>query len=312
MSIGDTLYGQTPNAYDEDFKQLYRDSPEYAVFNLQMDDETLQKMLIKELDKDREHWNKKPWSLQKVDMENVKYFFGDQHNDDMMIGAGKRKYVDNRLFSSIRSILSYATGQLAVPSITPSKSDDEYLRMARELQQALYQHSSEEHVADKVRAAVLNLLLRKRAFLKLRFDPHAGMQGDVVTDVCNPEDIIIDRYAEYMKNPNKIYHRLRATIDDLCVQFPDKKKDILTAFSIKQNRWTQKTRMVTYFECWFSYMDKQGNPAEGVAWFIPEYNLILDKMPRKSRQISPSSAILSAQKLCSVMVPWESTRNPMR
>jgi hypothetical protein len=280
MASGDNLYGKKPNAYQAPFSQTYLDSEPYVIFNEEMPDDVLDKLLIKELDKDTDYWNQKPWQLREADLNNTKYFLGDQKGGNQFINVNKEDdYTDNRLFSSMRAILSYATGQLAVPSITPSKSDQLYLRMAREIQQALYQHSSEEHVEDKTRAAVMNLLLRKRGFLKLRFDPNAGTNGDVVTEVCNPEDIIIDRFAGYMKNPNKIYHRQRSTIDELCAKFPKKANDIYKAYSIKKGVWTQRTSMVTWFEGWFTYYDPKGLPKEGVAMFIPEHHMILDKMP---------------------------------
>jgi hypothetical protein len=273
------VYGHAPNAYDEPFQNTFLDSKTYKLFNLQMDDETLDKMLIKELDRDKEHWDKEPWQLTKVDVDNTKYFLGNQTDGDQYVKRPQDKYVDNRLFSSMRAILSYATGQLAVPELTPSKSDDEYVRMAREMQQALYQHSAAERVEQKVRAAVTNLLLRKRGFLKMRFDPNIGLQGDIVTDVVNPEDIVIDRFAKYMQQPNKIYHRIWATVEELCIKFPDKAAEIKNCYQIKKNVYTQQTKMISYWECWFSYFDTKGNPREAVCWFIPEHHLILDKMP---------------------------------
>jgi hypothetical protein len=250
---------------------------EYELFNLSMPDDRLQKMLIDSLDLNVQYWNQKPWNLQQVDKENVNFLLGDQLEDIKFL-QDDAKYKDNRLFASIRAILSYATGQLAVPELTPSRGDEIYLKGARDLQSALYQHSADEKVEAKTRAAVLNLITRKRGYLKMRWDPNAGMYGDVVTEVCNPEDIIVDRYAPYLGNPNVIYHRVRCSIDELIARFPKKANDIRVAYSIKQGRYTQMARFVTYFEAWFTYMEKNV-PKEGVAWFVPEYKLILDKMP---------------------------------
>lgn len=241
-----------------------------------MSDDQLDKMLINSLEADRDHWNKKPWNLEQTDIKNTAFLLGDQLNDKEFLRTDT-KYVDNRLFSSVRAILSYATGQLAKPDITPSKGDEVYLKAARDIGSALYQHASDEKVEHKVRAAVLNLITRKRGYLKLRWDPNIGLNGDIVTEVCNPEDIIIDRYAGYLQNPAKIYHRIRCSIDDLCARFPDKKEEIYNAFSIRRGVFSQTSRMVTYFECWFTYL-KDGKPAEGVCWFIAEKHLILDKM----------------------------------
>lgn len=270
-------FSQTQSAYQPLFDETYLPDEAYETFNLSMPDDRLQKMLIDSLDSNVEYWNKKPWNLQEIDKENVNFLLGDQLDDKQFL-KNDSKYIDNRLFASVRAILSYATGQLAVPEIIPSKGDEIYLKGARDLQSALYQHSLDEKVDSKTRAAVLNLITRKRGFLKLRWDPNAGMFGDIVTEVCNPEDIIIDRYAGYLENPNVIYHRIRCTVDELCARFPKKEAQIKQAFSIKQARYTQISRYVTYFEAWFTYMDNKV-PKEGVAWFIPEHNLILDKMP---------------------------------
>ena len=270
-------YSNTQNAYEPLFSETYLPDEEYELFNLSMPDDRLQKMLIDSLDLNVQYWNQKPWNLQQVDKENVNFLLGDQLEDIKFL-QDDAKYKDNRLFASIRAILSYATGQLAVPELTPSRGDEIYLKGARDLQSALYQHSADEKVEAKTRAAVLNLITRKRGYLKMRWDPNAGMYGDVVTEVCNPEDIIVDRYAPYLGNPNVIYHRVRCSIDELIARFPKKANDIRVAYSIKQGRYTQMARFVTYFEAWFTYMEKNV-PKEGVAWFVPEYKLILDKMP---------------------------------
>lgn len=268
------------SAYSDLFSQTYLPDEMYELFNLSMPDDRLQQMLCKSLDKDTDYWNQAPWKLQDTDKDNVNFFLGDQLSARETVQKGQSNYVDNRLFPGIRAILSYATGQLAKPEIIPSRGDRQYLNMARSLQQALYQHSSDEGVDAKVRAAVTNLLLRKRGYLKQRFDPNAGIYGDIVTEVCNPEDIIIDRHAKFMDNPNVIYHRIRCTVDELIARFPAKEKEVKLAYNIVQGRFTQMSRFVSYFEAWFTYMDAKNIPREGVAWFIGDpYNIILDKMP---------------------------------
>lgn len=268
-----------PNAYTQAMTEMYLPDEEYALFNLTMDDDYLNKTLVQSLNADIDYWNKAPWRLEDTDLQAMKLFLGSEMDDGKLIKTQDVEYRDNRMFSSARAILSYATGRLATPEITPSRSDAEYVRMARNIQMALYQHSLNEQVDQKVRVAVTGLLTRKRGYLKLRYDPNAGMYGDIVTEVCNPEDIIIDRFAKYLDNPNKIYHRLRCTVDELCARFPDKADQIKQGLSIKQGRFTQLSRMVTYFECWFTYFDPKGKPKEGVCWFLPDSSLILDKMP---------------------------------
>lgn len=270
-------FTQQQDVYQEAFTELYTQDVAYESLDLSMSDDTLDKMLITSLNEDRAHWNKKPWQLEKTDLENTAFLLGDQLNDKDFL-RNDSKYIDNRLLTSVRAILSYATGQLAKPDITPSKGDEIYLKGARDIGSALYQHAADEKVDYKVRATTMNLISRKRGYLKLRFDPNMGLNGDIVTEVCNPEDIIVDRFAGYLQNPKKIYHRIRCTIDELCAKFPDKQQEIYAAFSIVRGVYTQTSRMITYFECWFTYIDDAGKSQEGVCWFVAEKHLILDKM----------------------------------
>lgn len=270
-------YSQSQDVYEEAFTELYTADTDFEELNLSMSDDDLDKMLVQSLEADRDHWNKKPWNLQEVDVVNTAFLLGDQINEKEYLN-NETRYQDNRLFSSSRAILSYATGQLAKPDITPSRGDEIYLKGARDTGSALYQDSADDHVDLQVRAAVLNLISRKRAYVKLRYDPNIGAYGKVVSEVCNPEDIILCRYSGYMKNPAKIYHRLRCSISELCARFPEKETEIKEAYSIRRGVHTQTSRMVTYFECWFTYTDKDMKPKEGVCWFIHEKHLILDKM----------------------------------
>lgn len=270
-------YNQDQNALEESFSELYTQDSDFEPLDLSMSDADLDKMLIQSLNQDYDHWNRTPWNLKETDINNTNFFLGDQLDEGDFLKRDVR-YKDNRIFSSVRAILSYATGQLAKPDVTPSKGDEIYLKGARNIGAALYQHSADEKVEYKVRAAVLNLLTRKRGYLKMRFDPNIGLNGDIVTEVCNPEDVIVSRYARYLQNPDKIYHRIRCTVEELIARFPDKATEINEAFSIRRGVYTQMSKMVTYFECWFTYTDNN-EPKEGLCWFIQEKGLILGKMP---------------------------------
>lgn len=277
-----TLFNSSPiDNYSQSFETTYLPDEDYQQFNLTLPDELLIKMLVQSLNDDVEYWNKPPFSLSHVDSDNVRYMLtgsGDKGSGLLKV-KDDDEYADNRMFTSMRAILSYATGQLTKPALTPSNNQDHFVKLARNMEKALWQHSMDEDADEKFRSAGMNLVARKRGFLKLRYDPDAGMYGDVVTDVCNPEDIIFDRFSGFLDNPAKVYHRQRDSIEYLCeVKFPNKRDDILRAYQIKQGRYSQLSKMMTYFECWFSYREKS-KPREGVTWFLPEQKLILDKIP---------------------------------
>lgn len=271
-------YANSDNLYTPGFSQMDLGSEPYTVLNLDLSDDDLKKMLVDDLRSNIDYWKQKPFQLDKTDEDAMRYMLGD-HWDEQKFVVNANDPVDNRMFASVRAILSYSTAQLAKPLITPSRSDDAYVTMSRKMQAALYQHSLDEKVDAKVRAAVQSLVTRKRAYLKLRFDPNQGTYGDIVTEVCNAEDIVIDRYARFQQNPNKIYHRLRCSINELCAKFPEKEKEIKIAYGIQRGVYSQMSKYITYYECWFTYIDEKRVPREGVCWFIPEHSIILDKMP---------------------------------
>lgn len=270
------------SAYTDRFSDTFLQPEDYELFNLSMSDEILQKMLIDKMEKNVSYWNESPWNLQKTDEDNVRYFLGDQREKNLLqaLMKGETDYTDNRLFQSVRAIVSYATGQLAMPEITPSRSDASYLKMARSIQMALYQHSVNEMADQKFRAALLNLLLRKRGYLKLRWNPYEGMYGDIVTEVCDPSDIILDRESKFRKNWPSVTHRVRKSIDEWCALFPKQANDIYSLFNFKRGTLNQLSKIAPGFECWFTYRDSKGAPKEGVTWFFHDpAPLILDKIP---------------------------------
>lgn len=268
------------NLYSLDMDSLYLSPEDWEEFNTTMTDDKLDTMLIRDLETNVDYWNKAPFNLHDTDKDNVNFLLGQQHDrSNFMMPNDDEKYTDNRLFSSTRAILSYAFGQLAKPDLTPSSSDQSQKDMARNMQQALYQHTLDEQGEDKVRAAGFNLITRKRGFLKLRFDLDLGTDGDIVTEVASPEDIIIDRQARFGQEPNRIYHRVWMTVDELCARFPGSKDQIFRAAKIKQGRFSQMSEVMPIFEAWFSYRDQKYKIREGVTWFYPNEHLILDKGP---------------------------------
>lgn len=249
----------------------------YDIFDLDIADDKVQKLVMNDLNLDISYWNQKPWELEQTDKENIQYWMGNQIDPTKLTGGVAIPYVDNRLFVSTRAIVAYVFGQMAKPEITPSKGDDRYIRMARQMEDGIYQHALNHDVNAKFRLAGKNLVVRKRGVIKLRFDETVGAYGDIVTENVDPADLCVDRFARFGQDPNRIYQRLRCTVEELCVRFPDKEKDIYRIYDIKRGIYSQTSRVVTYYECWFSFW-KDGKKGQGVCWFVPDTNIVLGKM----------------------------------
>lgn len=267
------------NAYAESISNFYTPEEELALLDLSMPDDKLIQMVRISLDNSRDYWNQAPWSLEEIDKQAMPYIFNQKQKPNFY-QIPEDDYSDNRLFRGMRSIRAYVTSRLAIPELSSSKTDDHSKRQAAMIGLALYQHTMDEHVDQKIEAAFMNHFFRKRAFLKLRFDLMEGVEGDVVTDSVPPEDIVIDQYATYMGRPLRIHQRIRCSLDELCGRFPSKRNQIYSLFSVKQGRFTQLSREVTYYETWFTYLDAKGYPREGVCWWLSSPgSLVLDKQP---------------------------------
>jgi hypothetical protein len=248
------------------------------LFDLELDDDKLLRITANQLDDDIAHWEQEPWLLTQTDKENIAYLLGIQQDGKVANTETQTPYVDNRLFTAVRAILAYATGQTAKPELLPSKSDDKYQTIAQQTGLGLYQHAQDHEVNQEMRLALKNLITRKRGYLKLRYDDDYGPYGDVCTENVDPADIVIGRFSRFQRNPDRIFHKQVATVQELCDDFPDAKDKIYAWAGIQRGVFTQVSRVVSYWECWFTYFDNDGEEAEGVCWFIPNSGFILGKM----------------------------------
>lgn len=258
------------------YTDLNNNNMQYELYDLDIDDNKLAKMLIPALQENIDHWNSKPFELAKTDKDNNKYMLGEQL-DERFLQPYNARYIDNRIFAATRSVLAYVNARVAMPEVTPSKPGSQYKKFSEDFKSALYQHGVDAFLNVKVKSATRNLIVRKRGYLKLRFDPTLGQFGEIVVESIDPENIVVDRYARFQDNPRAIYHKQSCTVEELIAKFPDKESDINKCLSIKRGTQSQLTRRVDYYEVWFTYVaDKKKQ--EGLAWFMPIGQLILGKM----------------------------------
>lgn len=268
-SIGEFTQNLDPSHEADSTEQL---------FDLDLDDDQLLKICVNQLSDDINHWEKEPFLLSLTDKENIAYLIGIQKDGKVNNPNTETPYVDNRLFASVRATLTYVTGRPGKPEILPSKPDDKYQHVAEQTEAALYQHALDHGVNHQLRIAVKNLITRKRGCVKLRFDEDAGPFGDIVTENVDPADIVIGRRSKYGKHPDRIYHRQKASIQELVAKFPEKQNEIYAHYGFKRGVYSQTSRIVTYWECWFTYYDSDSEACEGLCWFIPNSQIILGKM----------------------------------
>lgn len=272
------LAGNDIGTYSKQLDPQNVTDTEVQLFDLDLEDDQLIKICSNQLEDDISHWEKEPWLLSQTDKENIAYMIGVQKDGTVANPNTQTPYVDNRLFASVRAMLAYATGQPAKPELLPSKTDAKYQHIARQTGMGLYQHVLDHNVNDDFRLATKNLISRKRGCIKLRFDEDYGPFGDIRTENVDPADVVVGRFSKYGQNPERIYHKQKASIQALADKFPDQKDVIFAYYGFKRGVYSQTSRIVTYWECWFSYYDPNDGKCEGLCWFIPNSDIILGKM----------------------------------
>lgn len=268
------------SSYTDSYTSLWTPDEEYAALDMSLSADRMVAMLTDELELDKQYWDKPPYKLAQTDKDNTRLFLeGKLTENSPAIVKSDDEHIDNRLFPAMRAILSYATGRLAVPELTPSKNDDQFVKMARQLQKALYQHSLDEDADDLFRVAAANLVMRKRAFIKQRFDPDAGLYGDIVSEVIDPSDMVIDRFAKYKLEPDRMNQRIRISVEELCARFPKQRDLIWKQYKIETGAYAEVSGQTNYWESWFSYRGTDQKKHQAVSWWLPQGRQLLDKQP---------------------------------
>lgn len=269
------------------------------VFDLSMPDGRLVTMISRSLEESISHWNQWPYNLDEGDKQNIKYWMGEQMSARYITENGNAlPNMGNRLQTSSRAVLAYVNARVANPEIGPSNGEETSQQFAKDLRATMYQHGVDHDLEEKAGKSTFNLVIQKRGYLKLRFDPLCGPYGDIEVDHVNPEDIVVDKWTTFKGEPGRIFHRQSCTIEELVMKFPQKKDEIYAAFEIGRGVYTQTSRRVTYWEAWFTfYADNKRK--EGVAWYLPHGKVILGKMEnpnfiytgddKKDREINFSS-----------------------
>lgn len=198
-------------------------------------------------------------------------------------------YRNNRILTSIETLVPMATAQPAQAVVTEARDNDESRQLAMDLANVLNALYEPRYLSLKKK---LNMIARhliggKRcAIFKYRFDPNGGRlkpdgtrAGEIKVDVVRPERIVFAEESSDPDNISLIIEYLTATVEELTLDFPDKKEEIFKELGIKRGVNSQLQKIVGYTENWFTYYDSDGQPQEGVAWKLREVLLDAIKNP---------------------------------
>lgn len=181
-------------------------------------------------------WNDKDYKLKTTSENNEKYYLGKQvsGNDD----GEEELSLDNRIFSSVRTIVPYVTSRITEPEVYPSSSAQAAKKFAEDFEKALYIKAKMEKVREKVKFALEDAIIRRRGYLKPRYDLATGNFCAVEYVPC--ESIIVDHKAKPYEELRYFRHTQDKSVSDLLTMFPEKKKEIQELFGVDDTTPTSK------------------------------------------------------------------------
>jgi len=252
---------------------------------LNLSDEDITGILKDRAEKARAWWNKE-LKLDEARKKAERYYLNKPYEDGELYDF-QVDYRNNRILTAIETLVPMAVSQPAEPIVTEARDSDESRQLAMDLGSVLMSLYKDLFMKNKMKMIVRHLLTGKRvAVLKYRFDPNQGRrkmdgtrQGKIVVDVVRPEKIVFEIGADDPDNIPLIVEYLTATVEELLLEYPDKKDEIFKHLGIVKGVKSQLQKTVGYTENWFTYFDSEGNAQEAVAWRLEDILLGAIKNP---------------------------------
>lgn len=204
-----------------------------SIFKYDDNDDAWVESIDRKIEASKAYWDKE-YNLSKVTKDNGKAYLGNICDDD-----GDSNSHDNRLFSSVRTIVPYVTSRVTQPEAIATSSNQSAKKFAEDLEKGLFYKADDENVRQKIKFAVEDAIIRRRGYLKARYDGVNKNWCSVEYVPC--ESIIVDHKAKSYEDLRYFRHLLDKTIEDMLVMFPDMKDKIYLAFGIDEK--TPKSKL---------------------------------------------------------------------
>lgn len=189
----------------------------------------LVEMMDRKIGASKSYWNSNKYKLDAKSKENEKLYLGEdvaERDEDTNESVAS----DNRIFSSVRTIVPYVTSRITEPEIYPSSRSASAKRFAQDIEKAVFIHAKNQKLRAKGKFALEDAIIRYRGYLKPRYDAITG--NFCAIDYVPCESIIMDHKAKPGEEPRYFRHLLDKSVEDLLTMFPDKEEDIYKVFGL--------------------------------------------------------------------------------
>lgn len=243
------------------------------VFDLDLPDTTLAGMINRRSAEATAHWEKL-YHLKRIREDNKKLYTSEYVQKQIRDERYEEIFSDNKLFTSVRTILPFITSRLTQPEIVPADDDSLSLQFAKDFEKILVEIGENEYARDKVKLALQDLLTGQRVgVLKWVYNPH---KDKLELEYCSPDSIIVGKRSRLHEEPDFVQHTQERSIGDLIRQFPDKEEAIFRQFEISKAVPSQLEQIKKITENWL-YLEANGSLKLGIVWMY-ESGLLLGKM----------------------------------
>lgn len=258
---------------------------EGAVFDLELSDDDLLSLIKKPLIESEIYWESTK-GLKAIREDNMNLWMPNHwKNKDVYDFQEEYLYQDPRIFISVETIISIVNSRVPSVDVMPAQDTVVSDQAAKDLSKTLYAYSDKHRVLDLFRIGARNLLLKRIGFLKLRFDPNVGKEGEIISETIPPEDIVVDKDARLGDNPRFIAQKIHdKTIEELLAMFPDAKESIYDMANVSRrnkdgDRVAYKSQLAqkkSIWEVWFHYYEDGYQSA--VAWVDLDFQYVIGKI----------------------------------
>lgn len=209
--------------------------------------------------------------------ELSQYYFGRQ-NRSRRFKWYESQYMDNVIWEAMASLKSIAFSKLADVTVTPNGPGPEALRVAQTLTKALNTDIKRRDRRKALKQAFTDLPFNFTGIIRVRWDPQAGIDGEICFEALDPARVVVDHTAlsnsaqkmEYIAVLNQV------SVQELLMRFPKRKQELLLELyqnskisSVDSQTTAELASRVDVWEVWFTwYTKKEGGweKTEGVCW----------------------------------------------
>lgn len=207
------------------------------------------------------HWNK--LGLKSIREQNVKDYLATYVKEQLVDERYQEIYVDNRQFTSVRTLVPFLVGRVTAAEVTPANGTDLAIQFAHDFEEALQKYTEKQHGRAKVRLAVQDVLKGERVgILKFRYD---GALKKVVIEHVDPKTVVIGKRGRQFEEPDYLCHTIEKSVYDLVGMFPDKEEKIKQVFGITKATPSQMEKVYEIREEWM-WVDVKGKKHLCVGW----------------------------------------------